>query len=170
MSRQEKIQKVLQLQQLLQAEDITSITVTKDTGVNRMTISNLKNEKVDPEKMTDEILDKLAAFMDKVNESASSDVREKNFGELLAVMQEFPAVANTTTAFSKFSRDPATVTQHLLELNINTAAYKTWEQDITAIMASFDPDDFDDRPLTGKYLLYYHRKRGDIARYKESLQ
>jgi len=159
-----KIERAKEFQDMLKKGEIKAATAVEKTGINRTTISNLKNDLVDPEKMTEEMLTKLSNFMESSDNplNQKNDNREKAFGHLLALLEAVSGKRLNKDEIQRFNRMPATVTQKMIEANITSPNYEKYEEKIMSEMNRIEIDDFVDGDLTGKYLLYYYRKREEL--------
>jgi transcriptional regulator with XRE-family HTH domain len=171
-SRKVHIERTIKLKELLQKGDISVSLASEKSGVNRMTINNLKNDKVDPEKMNDATLLKVSNFVNSPANPINNlldQQRDYYFGQLLAVTELL--LSNIRSGYGlkqdeleTFSKRPATTFQRMHEkiVSANIKEYLELQDEIMSIVNQFDPNDFDDTPLSPKYLVAYYRKKGEM--------
>lgn len=165
------VARVLDLQKLLMGGALKVSFVAEKSGVNKMTISNLKNGNVNPEKMTEGILAKLSNFMTSPDNphNQNDNTRDYYFGQLLAIMELL--LANLRSGFGikqdeleSYSKKPVSTFQKMHESIVsgNLEALLDLQDEIMSVVNKFEPSEFTDDPLSPSYLLAYYKKRAEL--------
>ncbi|MET3564511.1 transcriptional regulator with XRE-family HTH domain [Enterococcus rotai] len=174
-----KINRVIELQKMLKENKLKANYVAEKSGVTNTTISNLKKDKVNPEKMTDGMLTKLSNFMTSPDNpyNQNTNTRDYYFGQLLAIMELL--LANLRSGYGikqeeleSYSKKPVSTFQRMHESIVsgNLATFLDLQDEVMSIVSKFEPSDFTDEPLSPGYLLAYYKKRAELKADKNYFQ